>query len=286
MFTKVIVGVDGRDAGSDAVALARRLAAPDAEIILVHAYHHEPHPGRESLHGYEERLHGDAIGLLRNEGDDPRFERRAVPDTSPARALHAGAAAEAADLIVIGSCHRGVIGRVLVGDVSRGVMQGAPCPVAVAPRGWRRAPHDPRLVGVGLDHGAPAAAAARLAQHLAVERHAELRVLSAIDLPVGYTPGYAYSYDWPKLADSDRAAAKELLAGFAAGSEVPVTTKLVDGVPGDELERLSRNVDLLVLGSRGWGGFKRVVLGSTGDRLVHHAACPVLVVPAPAEVTA
>ena len=51
------------------------------------------------------------------------------------------------------------------------------------------------------------------------------------------------------------------------------------GYPPDELEGLSEEVDLLVVGSRGWGPVRRVVLGSTSDRLVHRAACPVVVVP-------
>lgn len=282
MFTKLIVGVDGRETGSDAVALARELAAPDAEIVLVHAYPYDVHPERGTLHHYEERLRSDAKALLLDEGDDPRFDRRPVPDTSPARALQALADDEAADLIVIGSCHRGVIGRVLAGDVSRSVMHGATCPVAVAPHGYRRHTRQPRLIGVGLDQGAPAAAAGRLAERLAAERDGELRLLSAVHIPVAFTPGYAYSYDWPRLADEDRGAAKQVLDDFARRSSVPVTTRLVDGIPGEELERLSLDVDLLVIGSRGWGSVRRVVLGSTGDRVVHHASCPVIVVPAPA----
>lgn len=283
MFKKLIVGVDGRDAGSDAVALARALAAPDAQIVLVHAYPFTEHPDRPSLHDYEDRLRADAIALLLAEGDDPRFERRAIPDVSPARALQAEAADEDADLVVIGSCHRGVIGRVLAGDVSRAVMHGAVCPVAVAPRGYRDHVHPVKLIGVGFDQGAPARVAAELAAELAAESGGELRVQSTIRIPVAFTPGYAYSYDWPQLAEEDRKAAKRTLAEFVASIDVPATTTITDGVPGEELERLSLDVDLLVIGSRGWGGFRRVMLGSTGDRLVHHASCPVIVAPAPAE---
>lgn len=283
MFKKLIVGVDGPDARFDAVALARTLAAPDAEVILVNAFPHETHLSRESPDGYEGLLRSDALDLLRREADDPRFERRAVPDVSPARALHEEAEAEGADLIVIGSCHRGVLGRVLVGDVSRAVLHGAICPVAIAPRGYREHSQPVKVIGVGTNQSGPARAAADFAASMASDAGAELRLLTAIRLPVAFTPGYAYSYDWPRLVEEDRKAAERMLSDMVAALDVPATSAVVDGIPGEELEKLSRDVDLLVLGSRGWGAVKRVVLGSTADRVVHNASCPVIVVPAPAE---
>lgn len=283
MFKKLIVGVDGREAGSDAVALARTLAAPDTEIILVNAYPYDSRMIRGSLNGYQELLRGDAMDILRKEGDDPRFERRTVPDVSPARALHEEAKDEAADLIVIGSCHRGVLGRVLVGDVSRAVLHGAMCPVVVAPRGYREHPKPVKVLGVGTNQGGPARAAVDFAASMASDAGAELRLLTAIRLPVAFTPGYAYSYDWPQLAEEDHKAAELMLSEMVAALDVPATSVVVDGIPAEELEKLSRDVDLLVLGSRGWGAVRRVVLGSTADRVVHNASCPVIVVPTPAE---
>ncbi len=129
----------------------------------------------------------------------------------------------------------------------------------------------------------PPASPLRCAAELARDLGADLRLVSMVHVPVAYAPGLALSYDWPVVADEDRKATKKMLADLAGELAVPATTTVVDGFAGEELERLSEQVDLLVLGSRGWGAFRRVMLGSTSDRIARHSACPVLVVPAPAE---
>lgn len=283
MFKKVIVGVDGRDAGSDAVALAQKLAAPDAGIVLVNAFPYDAHPSRAALHGYEALLRQDTMEMLAKAGDDPRFECSAVPDLSPARALQEAAEDEAADLIVVGSSHRGVVGRALLGSVGRAVLHGAMCPVAVAPLAYREKARSFKLIGVGLDQSPESDAALARAAELAAEVDGELRLLSVVRAPVPFTPGSAYAYDWVGYAQEHSKSVKHTLEGQAAGLGVPATCEVVDGLPADQLEKLSQRVDVLVLGSRGWGAFKRVALGSTADRVMHHAACPVLVVPAPSE---
>ena len=74
-----------------------------------------------------------------------------VADGSPGRALHNAAASHDGDLIVVGSAHRGRVGRVLAGDVTAGTLHGAPCPVLVAPRGHSASAREARTIGVGVD---------------------------------------------------------------------------------------------------------------------------------------
>jgi len=62
-----------------------------------------------------------------------------------------------------------------------------------------------------------------------------------------------------------------------------VSFEVARGRPASALLELSRGVDLLVIGSRRWGMVARLVLGSTGEALLHDAECPVLVVPRPPE---
>lgn len=69
-------------------------------------------------------------------------------------------------------------------------------------------------------------------------------------------------------------------AGEISGAAPEVTVSVVRGQPTEELVTASRDADMLVVGSRGAGGFTRLLLGSVSSQVVHHAACPVVVIPA------
>lgn len=66
----------------------------------------------------------------------------------------------------------------------------------------------------------------------------------------------------------------------AAARPVSVTVRVVCGIPAEELVEASKNADMVVVGSRGTGGFSRLLLGSVSSQVVHHAHCPVVVIPA------
>jgi nucleotide-binding universal stress UspA family protein len=72
---------------------------------------------------------------------------------------------------------------------------------------------------------------------------------------------------------------ESLPAAQATGAAVQ--TEVLRGRPAEALLALSREVDLLVIGSRRWGPMARVLLGGTGETLLHGAHCPMLVVPRP-----
>ena len=85
--------------------------------------------------------------------------------------------------------------------------------------------------------------------------------------------------------DKARTAAQESVDKVASqlGGERPsVTVRALSGVPAEELIKAGEDADLLVVGSRGSGGFGRLLLGSVSSQVTHHAPCPVVVVPAPA----
>ncbi len=95
-------------------------------------------------------------------------------------------------------------------------------------------------------------------------------------------PSYAYAYDWTEVMAANRLEAGKELEATIGSLKVPAEPEVVDGDAGRALEDLSEHVDLVVAGSRGWGAGRSIVLGSTTDRLTHHAHCPVLVIPSPA----
>jgi nucleotide-binding universal stress UspA family protein len=279
MYKKVIVGDDGLDGGHDAVALALVLA-PGAEFVLAATYPYDSTFSRFLQLGYGDALRDGVIEALHQTRDRCGLgESRtvAIPDTSPARGLHRCAEHEHADLLVIGSAHYGPAGRILLGDVARAALYGAPCPVAVAPRGFSA--DAPATIGVAFDGGREAHAALATAAALARAFDARLVVRQVIDydrLPT--LAGYSLAGTDGVVAEI-RAEAETSLATAVEGLDVEVDARAVSGMLALELDALTAQVDLMVCGSRGWGAAHRVTLGSTSDRLIHHAPCPVLVIP-------
>ena len=117
-----------------------------------------------------------------------------------------------------------------MGDVTRSVLHGAPCPVAVAPRDYAKDPGAVEVIGVGYDGRAESRAALDLATELARERDGELRILAAIAAPVPFAPASAYTYDWSHL-EEDRDRMREELAAIVEGLDVAASADVVDGLP-------------------------------------------------------
>jgi nucleotide-binding universal stress UspA family protein len=135
MFTHIVVGVDGGQGGRDAVALAKQLAQPDSKITLANCY------GETGmLRLAADRMHADSSEMLTRTAALASVDARLVSlaYASVSRGLHQFATHAAADLLVLGSCHRGTLGRALLGEHSRDVLSDAPCPVAIAPSGYAR----------------------------------------------------------------------------------------------------------------------------------------------------
>jgi nucleotide-binding universal stress UspA family protein len=281
MFNKVIVGDDGLDGGANALALARAIA-PDAELILASAYPWDETPSRFAQLGYGNLLRDDTVEALHKRRDDADLAGArtvAIPDTSPARALQHLAEGEGADLIVAGTASHGAVGRMLLGDVSRDVLHGSPCPVAVAPRGF--ATGRPATIGVAFDFSPESEQALALAIELAAAIGAQVKMREVVAADLWPMMGGYPIINLNDISEELVADAEERMHAKVAElhTDVAVEIDAVLGATADRLEQFANSVDLLVCGSRGWGAMRRVVLGSTADRLIHHAACPVLVVP-------
>ena len=146
MFTNVLIGIDGRQGGRDAIALARELAAPDSAFTL--AYVCAPFPGR----GAGEMLRIERAAsheMLERERELAGIDAQlAVRGPRPVgRGLHEVAEQERADLLVVGSTRHALLGRALMGDDCRAALNGAPCALGVAPLGYALAPHQPAAPG-------------------------------------------------------------------------------------------------------------------------------------------
>jgi len=158
MFGKIVIGVDGRQGGRDAIALARHLASPDASFTLVHVYGRGPISWWRHQRG-EERPFDREASMLATERERAGIQASiaCVPGPSPATGLHDLANTIAADLIVVGASRHTPPGRVLLGDDASASLHGAPCPIAVAPRGYTRSavPYAKSTSGRSADSSQP-----------------------------------------------------------------------------------------------------------------------------------
>jgi nucleotide-binding universal stress UspA family protein len=136
---------------------------------------------------------------------------------------------------------------------------------------------------VGVDGSGHSRRALELAMKEAAMRHAPLTVLTVHPAIVGYFGGVVTSPGDLELTEQTQAAVKveadQVLAELTGPHPESVTVKAVHGFPVEELVDASKDADMVVLGSRGVGGFTRMLLGSTSGQVVQHAHCPVLIVP-------
>lgn len=280
MFSTVVVGVDGRRGGREALVLGRRLGgAGRGAVVAVHVYPRTPQRPAEDEAEAAVRAASRALlnGELALAGVEARA--RATGDTSPGRGLHRVAEVLHADVIVVGSTHRALLRRSMAGDTVRDVLLGSRCPMAVA----IGRPLEPRagtpVMGLGYDGGRESQVALEWARAAAAEIGAVVHVLCAAEPPVAFSSGVSYGVNWATFGRAREEYASQQLALALEALGPGATGEVVVGLARSELRRLSADVDLLVLGSRGYGPVRRTLLGSTSDHLVHDAACPVVVVP-------
>jgi nucleotide-binding universal stress UspA family protein len=138
---------------------------------------------------------------------------------------------------------------------------------------------------VGIDGSAHARHALEWAVREAAVRHAPLTVLTVYHSAANYWGiPVQYATDADLAKEALRAAQEETdgVLKEAGGESRPpsVTVKSVTGLPAEELLSAAAGADMIVVGSRGAGGFKRLVMGSVSTQVTHHAHCPVVVVPA------
>jgi nucleotide-binding universal stress UspA family protein len=131
------------------------------------------------------------------------------------------------------------------------------------------------VVGVDGSHHADKALAWALAE--ARLRGCTLEVLYAFPALVTYAGTTAHEY-YPAVEREAEQIFERALAAMPEHSDVVVERKLVPGNPAGHLVEASRGATLLVVGSRGLGGFRGMLIGSVSIHCVHHAFCPVVVI--------
>lgn len=276
----IIAAYNATKEAADGVALAKLLGGiVGRQVVAVRVVEDMAAARSQDLDDqqYVRRLVAQAQTALREIVPDGGIEVVPVIDPMLARGLHQVARNDGASFLVVGSSHYGPIGRVLLGGSAELVLEGAPCPVAVAPRDFReRATLEPQVVGVAYDASPEAHDALRLGVELATRSGGALRIIG-IRPRVG--EGAMLRAPGTELDEAAMAEAKaeaQQLATDATDVEVVV----VEGDPAMSLLAETEGaVGLMIAGSRGRGSFRRALLGSVSTALVRRASCPVIVVP-------
>ena len=284
----IVVGVDGSTGSEHALqwavddAHARRL-----DVDVVHAWsqavsvypadlYSEPDAHRTAA----ARLLAHALTTVDDADADTRIASRLVQEDAASALLEAAADAE---LLVVGTRGRGGFTGLLLGSVSRTCLHLAAVPLVVVPPTWTR--RGTRHIVVGVDGSEPSREALGWAVAEALAHGAGLQVVNVYDLAPLISPlGAPMPPDTGIVDTSSRALLAEMTAG-ASDAGVDIELVPANGSPARTLLDAARDADLLVVGSRGLGGLRRLLVGSVSQQCVYHSTCPVAVVRAPAEET-
>jgi nucleotide-binding universal stress UspA family protein len=282
----VLVGVDGSASAQRALRWAAEAAVLRAiGLDVVHAWSTpyplypqeifaDPAPFEEAAQG----LLDDAVETLARAEAVPAPIRPVLVEDAPASALIRLSAK--AELLVVGTRGRGGFASLRLGSVSHKCVHHAHCPIAIVPPTWIGNDHG-RVV-VGVDGSVPSRSALIWAIQEAARRHACLAVLHAIDQGQLVTPfGPVVTVPREELEKSSQMLLEEMLHRSAHDAGVqPDDVELVPATTGAAraLIEAAHDADLLVVGSRGRGGFRGLLLGSVSQQCVNQAPCPVVVV--------
>jgi len=289
MIARIAAGVNGYREGRDAAVLASMIARPAAAELMLVAVHPDPMVVLPAEIGWA-GMRKEAERFLRETRDAVAPGARTIVETdwSVPRALERVVQREHRQLLVIGSSRRGPEGRVRIGSLTRQLLSHSRCALAIAPRGLAEQPaRQLTRIGAGYDGAPESEAALALAGSLAVSAGATLRVRGVVDdrVPmVGWQTAGAEQVlaMWEDLLEPQVAALLERArsASEATGADL-AEVDVRRGRPADALLELGHEVDLLVIGSRRWGVAARVLLGRTGEALLHDSSAAVMVVPRP-----
>jgi nucleotide-binding universal stress UspA family protein len=291
---RVLLATDGSPAANRAVDLVAGIAWPEGSAVQVvqateigAAVLAGPWPaaGYGQVDRLEAELRQEAQGTVEETRDRlirPGLEVTAAVLPGRAATVIVDAAKQAgADLIVMGSRGHGTIESMLLGSVSAEVIDHAPVPVLIA-----RGRSIDRIV-VAWDGSAGARTAADLLTKWPVFARSSIRVVTVADIEVQWWTGLPEagaetSAILLDAADESRRAADSLVAGLTDELRTAGFGAVGERREGDAAAEIiaaarASDADLIVTGTHGRTGLKRLVLGSVARNVLHHATCSVLI---------
>jgi len=284
MKPKVLIGYDGSPEGEDALGLGGRISEVLDARPLVATVITQPRDGTEAgefdaaVTSFCEPLFAKARERL----DGLDVQEQSTVNDSPAAGIYELTDWLKPTAIVIGSTRHGTAGRVQVGTVGGSLRAGVHSTVAVAPRGYAEdGASGLDRIGVAVDGSSESWRALSAAAYLAERSGKSLHVLSVMGEP-HYVLGGLLSPFGPE--EYREFKEQEWGRVYQSGvdrlpDDVVTEPQLLHGEPAEALTEAAGDLDLLVLGSRGYGPVKGTLLGSVSSRVMAAAPCAVMVVP-------
>jgi nucleotide-binding universal stress UspA family protein len=300
MKARVVVGIDGSAAARGALRWAAheaKLRGADLDVVWAWAYpsYVDPMGGYYPLPSLYDDAEVDHRKRLDDEldlvlGKDCGVAVRAFSVCSSA----AGAVlkhAEGAALMVVGSHGTSGWRLVLLGSTAIQCMHHAPCPIAVVrladaddheeeQGSDRKSLRDSGPIVVGVDGSVSSVAALRWAVMEAIIRKTSIEVVHCWQVPLMYLANGYVTPDLDQLRKSATTAVERAIAQATDGlTNLPgITTKVWEAPAGEALIAESKAAQIVVVGTRGHGGFVGLLIGSIATQVVTHSLCPTVIV--------
>lgn len=286
----IVVGVDGSAGSNQAVQSATHLAAQrKLGLHIVHGLRvtapqygvgiAETGKAFDTVREYGELILRDAVALVHRTDENVHATTEMLTEPPVPLLIELSRSAR---LVVVGHTGDGGFTDMMLGSTAAAVVSHAHCPVLVVRgrSGQAETPEDGPVV-VGVDGSPVSEQAVATAFDEASARGVPLVALHAWndDTHASMYNTHHYVAEWESIKDGEALVLAERLAGWQEKyPDVEVRRELVQDRPRHALLKWSATAQLVVVGSRGRGGFRGMILGSTGQALVQHAQCPVLVV--------
>ena len=278
----IVVGVDESGGAAEALRWAadeRRLHDCSLTAVLCWTYldqhQHEPDQPFDPTYG-DDAAHRALDAILEEilAEEAANVERRVVNDHAARGLLEAAADA---DLLIVGARGLGGLRELTLGSTSQQCLHHATIPVAIV-----RDPAPPAAAGVvvGVDGSKASSSALQWALEEARRRQEPLTIVHAWTPPlVGGITVPAVAYGLEAFETGGRAVLDAAVeAADTAGLRFPVERRILCGAAGPVIVDVAAGASMVVVGSRGRGGFAGLLLGSVSRHVVHRASCPVVVI--------
>jgi nucleotide-binding universal stress UspA family protein len=285
-FRKILCPIDFSPGSDQALRTAVQLAkGSDAELVLTHAWHVPAlaysgeawtlsadiveHLVQDSTRGLAAAL-STALGLGARASS---VLQNGLPSDRIVALLHDD---PAFDLVVVGTHGRTALARVVFGSVAEQVVRHAPCSVLVARPRLADAPF--KTILCPIDFSDSSRHAIDVATELGSDG-GEISLMHVIELPTSYAQDLATIGAVTELDRVTTTVIDQWAEKLRARANGPVTAQTRRGRAGAQILDVldSAAFDLVVMGSHGRTGLRRALLGSVAEKIVRHAACPVLV---------